>query len=404
MTVPSLRVCVVTTSYPRWPSDDAAVFVERLVNGFETVGIEGDVVVPLDQTEQVIERRGSFVIRRFRYGFFKKGKLAFGSGILPNLRRSPSLWFQVPSLLVGLAIGIRRARSVRVVHANWLFSAVAAWSVHFFGGPPVVVTCRGEDAKLLNVPIVGRFLTAILKRCSAVITVSEGLRTAVIATGIPESKVHHIPNGVDVQVPSQAELEAWAAKNRFPLTTKWLISIGRVIPLKRIHDVIQLLSKPELAEFSLVICGRLDDKHYVSSIRALLRDSKLEDRVRLEGAVAPKDIPFYLKASRYFVSLSEYEGRPNAVVEAMAAGLPPIVSNIPAHRELVWDGKTGAVVSNNEQAADVIRQLEQDPHRYTSVSNNARGAVASYGWGDAARRYREVFEAAISGGRLIVPP
>lgn len=394
MTVTSLRICVATTSYPRTPSDDAAIFVERLVKGFEAVGIEGEVVVPFDEGEQMIERRGSFVIRRFKYGIFSKGRVAFGAGILPNLRRDPSLWIQVPGLLLAFAASIRRSRNASVVHANWLFASIAAFFVRVCGGPPVVVTCRGEDAKLIHIPVIGFLLVMILRRCAAIVAVSEAFRIELIAAGIPEDRVIHIPNGVEVLLPSQTELARWAKERDVALSRKWLVTVGRVIPLKRIHEVIRVLQGEGMEDFSLLICGRMDDSNYVATLEDLITELGLEERVRFEGAVSPRDIPYYLSAARYFVSLSEYEGRPNAVVEAMSAGVPCIVSNIAAHREIVWDGKTAVIVSSIDQAIKEIVRLEKEPHQYLRISHNAKGAFANYGWTDAAKRYRAVFERA----------
>src|SRR5262245_64364366 len=119
-----MRVCVVTTSYPRSATDVAGAFVAAQVEALRRAGVEVDVVSPAD-------------VRH--YG------IAYGDGIAQNLRAKPWLALLLPVFLGSLAAAARRkARSADVVHAHWIPSAVAALAT----GKPFVLQVWGTDVEL----------------------------------------------------------------------------------------------------------------------------------------------------------------------------------------------------------------------------------------------------------------
>ena len=101
-----MRVCVLTTSYPRTSEDVAGLFVAEGVDHLRAAGLEVTVVSPAD---------------------FRHFGIAYGDGIVQNLRAKPWLAALLPAFLVSFALAARReARGVDVVHAHWLVSGLAA--------------------------------------------------------------------------------------------------------------------------------------------------------------------------------------------------------------------------------------------------------------------------------------
>ena len=93
-----MKVIVLSTSYPRGPDDVAGVFVREAVEQVRAAGLEVEVVSPAS---------------------FRHYGLAYGHGILGNLRRRPWLVFAVPLFLLSFARAARRAaRDADVVHAH----------------------------------------------------------------------------------------------------------------------------------------------------------------------------------------------------------------------------------------------------------------------------------------------
>src|SRR5580765_166152 len=114
-----MKVVVLTTSYPRDPGDSAGRFVADAVRAVESRGVTVEVVSPMS---------------------FRHFGLAYGGGIVQNLRRQPWRLLLVPAFMAAYVRAARRAAAdADVVHAHWLPSAVAARAT----GKPFVVQLWG---------------------------------------------------------------------------------------------------------------------------------------------------------------------------------------------------------------------------------------------------------------------
>src|SRR5262249_9486808 len=126
--------------------------------------------------------------------------------------------------------------------------------------------------------------------------------------------------------------------------------------------IVRALAEPGLESFVFVLAGRTDSAEFVDRLRSLARSLKVENRVILAGQVATHDIPAVLGLAHFFVSASTSEGRPNAVLEAIAARVPVVLSDIPAHREIVTDGESGLLFRCGDvrDLARAIREFDRD--------------------------------------------
>jgi glycosyltransferase involved in cell wall biosynthesis len=165
-----VRVCVLTTSYPRSPRDVAGAFVAAQVERLRAAGVEVEVVSPAS---------------------FRHFGIAYGDGIAQNLRRKPWLLAALPLFLASFARAARRgARVADVVHAHWIPSGLAALKT----GKPYVLQVWGTDVALANrMPILAR---PVVKRARIVVAASEFLAVAARELGAREVRV--IPNGVEI--------------------------------------------------------------------------------------------------------------------------------------------------------------------------------------------------------------
>src|SRR5436309_10367389 len=172
-----MRVAVLTTSYPRFDGDAAGLFVADAVERVRARGVDVEVIGP----------------ERFRhYG------VAYGHGVLGNLRRRPWLGLFMPALLVSFVRAARRV-DADLVHAHWL---PAGW-VAARSGKPYVVQVWGTDVELARrVPWLAR---RVLGGARFVIAASRDLADRARALGAHDVRV--IPSGVDLppQVGDEAE-------------------------------------------------------------------------------------------------------------------------------------------------------------------------------------------------------
>ncbi|HSG13234.1 MAG TPA: glycosyltransferase, partial [Gaiellaceae bacterium] len=165
-----MRVVVLTTSYPRGPGDVAGVFVRDAVEHLRSAGLEVEVVSPAS---------------------FRHCGLAYGHGIVGNLRRAPWKALLVPFFLASYARAARRtAKRADLVHAHWLVSALPALKT----GKPFVVQLWGTDVELARrVPWIAR---GLLRRARLVLAPSESLADAARELGARDVRV--VPAGVRV--------------------------------------------------------------------------------------------------------------------------------------------------------------------------------------------------------------
>src|SRR5204863_7367483 len=165
-----MRVCVLTTSYPRSADDVAGRFVAEAVEHLRAAGHEVDVVSPAS---------------------FRHFGIAYGGGIVQNLRARPWLALLLPAFLVSFALAARRAaRAADVVHAHWIPSGLAALAT----GKPFVLQVWGTDVELAR---RARWLARpVIRRARLVIAASSFLAEEAHALGAREVQV--IPNGVEI--------------------------------------------------------------------------------------------------------------------------------------------------------------------------------------------------------------
>ncbi len=201
-----------------------------------------------------------------------------------------------------------------------------------------------------------------------------------------------IPNGV-----SPADLPPSRAEARhalgLPEDQPILLYVGKVIPVKRLEWFLEALR--HLPEVRGLIVGDFMEEHYGDRYyRSLLSAyADVIARVVFTGEVPWERVGTYLAASDVFVFPSSFEGMPNAVMEAMAAAVPVVASDIPAHRELIRDGDTGFLARDDVALVRTIGSLLADPDLRHSVAARARARVLeNFSVRASAERYRLLYE------------
>jgi glycosyltransferase involved in cell wall biosynthesis len=297
-----MRVAVLTTSYPRFQGDAAGRFVADAVQHLRARGLEVEVVGP----EQ-----------------FRHFGIAYGHGIVGNLRRRPWLALLVPALLASFVRAARRVEA-DLVHAHWLSAGwVAARS-----GKPYVVQVWGTDVELAR--RAPRLARRVLRGARLVIAASTELAGQARSLGAREVRV--IPSGVDL--PEHVPPEAEPAE---------VLYAGRLSVEK---GVLELLEAAQ--GMNLVLAGDGPLRERVPSARGFVPHDQLLD---LYGRAAVVACP------------SRREGFGVACLEAMAYGRPVVATAVGGLRDLVVDGETGILVPPRDAAAlrRALERLLADP-------------------------------------------
>lgn len=155
--------------------------------------------------------------------------------------------------------------------------------------------------------------------------------------------------------------------------TNTVVSVGRLSRQKNHSMLIKSFSKvsAEYPEQKLLIYGSGNLKEELLS---LIKELQLEDKAFLMGAT--NDIAAVLSSAGIFVLSSDYEGMPNCLMEALAAGVPSISTDCPCGgpRALICDGVDGVLVpvGNEEIMASSIKKLLSDTQYTKSLGENAK--------------------------------
>jgi glycosyltransferase involved in cell wall biosynthesis len=292
---------------------------------------------------------------------------------------------------LGRARALRAALAadrIDVVHA-WLFIANAfSWAATRFGGPPLVTSAR-------NCKRSGRLLDALNRRAFAasagVIVNSRQVRDYIADEyGAPAARTTVVYNAIDLnrfQPPAQPR----------PTHAPRVVMVGRLVaqknPLLFVAAAAALRERLPAVRFRLVGDGPLRPAVEAAAHAAGLGDA-------LEMAGERRDVPALLQDADLFWLTSDWEGLPNAVLEAMAAGLPVVATDVGGTAELVDAGVEGYVVAAGDRDAIVARSLDilSDPAGLTMMQLAARARAARYGREQMVQATMAVYARAVGQG------
>lgn len=385
----SIRIAVLTTSYPLHAESSSGIFVKRLIENLPEA-IKATVIVPADDAVCWAETAGRARLRPFRYAPRAWRILAHQPGGVPvALKRNPALYFLLPALLVGMSWTLwRTTRDASAIQANWVICGVVAG---FFGkllGRPVLTTLRGEDVtRAQRSRIDGWLLTLCVRWSTCVVGVSDAivdwLRQEFPAYA---SKFLVIENGVP------DELLAIPRTSTPPREPIELVTVGSLIPRKGFDQIIDALARlPSNAQWHLTVVGAGPED---ARLRERAHAAGISRSVSFVGALAPERVPDRLASADIFLLASHAEGRPNAVLEAMAAALPVVATDIPGVNEIVRHEQNGLLFRDGdlEGFATHLTRLMTNSALRGKLGENGRKWIIDRGltWQSTGQRYAEL--------------
>ncbi|MFK7930497.1 MAG: glycosyltransferase family 4 protein [Myxococcota bacterium] len=209
---------------------------------------------------------------------------------------------------------------------------------------------------------------------------SEAERQTLSPAGI-EGPV--LTNGVDV--------ESFSSIRRRPESGRWLV-MGRVDVHKGLDDLLvrlAALAQHDPRPFQLRVVGPETAAGLVARLQAQAQRLGIRHRVQFLGPVSDGELRAELARCELALFPSRYEGFGVAVVEAMAAGVPVVVNDIPPFRELVRDGETGFIVPFAKGSGR--RMIYEIRDKAQVVSGPARAAATRHSWTARVREWVQVY-------------
>ena len=243
---------------------------------------------------------------------------------------------------------------------TWLFAgnAYGRAAALACGAPRIVASERCVDPwkTWLQLAIDRR----LARRTDRIVVNSPAVRDFYAARGISAAQILVIPNGVPPAAPSRRGRAAILAELGLPPHARLVAFIGRFWRQKRIKDAIWALDLLKVIrdDVHLLVFG---DGPLRQRMERFRRQIRIVDKVHFLGQ--RDDVGDWLPHCDLLLSTSGYEGQSNAVLEAMAAGLPVMATDIPGTRDLVVPGETGFLVPVGDRAALArgVQRLLDDP-------------------------------------------
>jgi glycosyltransferase involved in cell wall biosynthesis len=259
-----------------------------------------------------------------------------------------------------------------------------------FGGSGVVPLMRRSRA--------GRVELGWLRKWAArLMVLNDGMVDEAVADGFPRQQLTWMPNPVDVEefrAAASGEAAAWRERNGLPADACIAIYVGRLSHEKGLPGLLRGFARAAQAatEAMLVLVG---DGAQRAELESLAHELSLgPNQIRFVGRVDVKEVPLWLRSSDVFALTSPSEGFSCALLEAMAAGLPSVVSDIPANRQLIDSEVHGITVRFDDEAAiaRALGRLFGDAASRRAMGLAARRRVVEhYSTAHVAERYEQLF-------------
>jgi glycosyltransferase involved in cell wall biosynthesis len=275
-------------------------------------------------------------------------------------------------------------------------------------GIPAVVFLANHRIELTDKPGLKRLLGLphrrrdMVKQLSGLIAMSQAIYEELIGYGVPPRKIARIPMGIDTdrfRPANESDRRHLRARLGWP-DRPTIIFMGGITPRKQPHLLIEAvrLAKERGIDCQAVLIGPEHDQQYVRRMREQALDLGVEDRVIWFGFTADPSEP--CRAGDAFCLPSQNEGMSAAVVEAMASGLPCVVTAVSGMADLIQDGVQGRIVQGTAAAIiDALTMYFTDAHMLTLHGNAARQRVVERFSAQAVlNAYERLFRRIMAGG------
>ena len=278
-----------------------------------------------------------------------------------------------------------------VVHVHEPFTPSTSMWATLASRAPVVATFHTGTVRSRLYDLAAPLLRRVDRRISVKIAVSRvAERTAAARIG---GSFEIVPNGADVARFTGAEHADLGSGTK-------LLFVGRLDERKGFPTAVGAFARlaSERPDLRLIVVGDGPQRTAVAALPAEVRA-----RVTLLGAIPNVELPPFVSACDLFLGTSVGgESFGMVLVEAMAAGLPVIASDIPGYDEVVRDGVEGLLVPPRDPGAvaAAATTILDDPALAARLAAGGRERAAEFDWDVVAARLEELYARAISIGQL----
>lgn len=362
------RVLMVSTSYPANLADWRGLFIRHLAFALAR---RDDLRLSVWSPPGELPDNVDYAADNAESAWL--AELMADGGIAHAYRRGGVRGLLSPLRLLWSLRTMYRRTHADIYHVNWLQNALALPR----NGRPLLTSVLGTDMQLLRLPLMRTMLRQAFRNRAVVICPNAEWMTSALTQAFGDvASVRYVPFGIDPgwfcverQLPADGE-EAWLCVSR--LTQE---KVGTLFEWCEPH-------------FS----GNRRRLHLFGPMQ---QELQLPDWVCYHGPATPDALQKeWFPRAHGVITLSQHaEGRPQVILEAMAAGLPIIASALPAHADVIRDGRNGFICSDAPAVARALDMLGDAVVNAQMGANGREWVATEVGtWDDCARRYATLYD------------
>jgi glycosyltransferase involved in cell wall biosynthesis len=358
-------ICFITNAYPDFDSSGRGMFIKQMTLLLKESGYQISVVAPkIYQKSHCVEEQEG--IRVYRFPFFSGNRPLIEYEKIPYLRM---FFYYVTGFF--LAIYVVFKHKCHLIHAHWAIPTglIGVW-VESFLKTPLIVTIHGSDFRIgtMKTSILKKIFLYVCKRAKHIICVSEVLKRDIEKLGIKGEKISVFPMGVDEPfLKSLINRGVDRIGQRFTiLSNRQLQPIYNISLLIRAVPIV--LKEEPNAKF--IIAGVGSERE---NLEKQVKNLNISSSVQFLGWVMHGEMPKLLSRADIYISTSLDDGTSVSLLEAMASGAFPIVTDIPSNREWISDGENGFLVPIDQErflAEKIVEAIRNQDLRERSRDKN----------------------------------
>ena len=394
------NLLLFTSTFPRWSEDEEMPqFIFELGKEL-TKYFNVHILAPHAPRSSELEEMDGMIVIRYPYFYPRSSQcLAYGTGILSNIRKHKLAIPQVPTFFISQARALKatvKDYKIDVVNSHWMVPQ---------GLTAALIKPRSDFSHILTIHAAGLFALRrwpmgkqmarlITKQSDAIFSVSSYNKEILEDLIRKRVRADILPMGIHTHF-YQEKLDMQSARNELGLSNgKVILYLGKLSEKKGVSFLLRAFNVvlEDWPTATLVVVGKGDLE---DSLKVEAKILGISGKIIFAGWQGKSNVKKYLAASDVVAvpsiidSRGETEGLPVVLLEALASGKPVVATRVGGATDIIIDGQNGylAMPENAQDLALKIGQLlEMDTE---TLTQNAEASVQKFDWVNIGKAYRD---------------